>query len=85
MGYVFWIIGTLIIFNAVSSTAETSIHQIYIQLQYLTGFISIGLGHIIIKLNGIAKCYKPLNELRNLAQKTVDNFLSEDEKEKGNE
>lgn len=48
MGYVFLIIGIVILLNAFTITAENSIHQIYVQLQFLTAAVCIGCGQIVI-------------------------------------
>ena len=80
MGYVFWIIGVVILLNAFTMTAENSIHQIYVQLQFLTAAVCIGCGQIVITTSAmfekafLGKMLKSIREeLEEINTKLTDN------------
>jgi hypothetical protein len=51
MGYVFWLLGGCIFMYTFTLSASSSIHQIYVQLLYITSFLLMGCGQIIITLS----------------------------------
>lgn len=53
MNIIFYIIGICILITAFlnSSTVESAVHQIYVQLQYLTAIFLIGFGHLFTCIN----------------------------------
>lgn len=53
MNIIFYIIGACILAAAVNTTfsAQSAIHQIYAQLQYITAIFLIGFGHLFTCIN----------------------------------
>ena len=79
MGYVFWIIGVVILLNAFTMTAENSIHQIYVQLQFLTAAVCIGCGQIVITANAMFEnviLTKILNNIKKELEEIKSYFCS---------
>lgn len=55
MNVVFYIIGICILITAFlnGTSVESAMHQIYVQLQYLTGISLIGFGHLYTCINNL--------------------------------
>lgn len=60
MCYVAYILGILIFINALmsSASAETSIHQIYFQLQYISAAVLFSAGVVADSVNSFRRLYK---------------------------
>lgn len=79
MGYILSTIGFLILIGAFCSNADNSIHQIYVQLQYLTAFLLIGCGQIIITLNcKLTKLNQNLNNINSILENSLKQEDNED-------
>lgn len=57
MNILFYVIGVCVLATAIlnGTTAETSIHQIYVQTQFLTAVFLIGFGHLFTCINNQTK------------------------------
>ena len=71
MGNFIATIGFLVFIFALlnSGSAESSIHQIYFQLQYVTAAILIGAGLIIINIQSLKNVIEKKNEIKDSTQK----------------
>ena len=71
MGNFIATIGFLVFIFALlnSGSAESSIHQIYFQLQYVTAAILIGAGLIIINIQSLKNVIEKKNEIKDSKQK----------------
>lgn len=61
MNIIFYIVGICVLVTAFfnGASVESSIHQIYVQLQYLTGIFLIGFGHLYTCINKQNKDKEP--------------------------
>lgn len=78
MSYVAYILGILIFVNTLmsSASAESAIHQIYFQLQYVTAAILFSAGVIADSVNSFRRLYK--KELKKNEEKKKIEDLKED-------